>query len=144
MNKNLLLVCALTVLSFYSCRKCYDIPQKPKGKTELLTGPTWVYDTIYRYWGLPKQSTIYIKGSDNNAEDWSLEEVKFNKDGTFNEVLPNGGLRNGWWYFNNDSTHLITYDYQFSNDATIESLTDKQMKFLDEINHVRAVMVPKE
>jgi len=128
----------------FSCKK-HEIPpcQKPS-KMELLTTFPWIYDTIIRNWQLPKQAIVYVRGSTSNPEDWSLEQVKFNQDSTFNEILPNGGTRNGNWYFNSDSTKYTTYDYWYSNTATIEELTSKRFAFVDELNHIRAVMSPKK
>lgn len=117
----------------------------PQSKLRLLTANVWNYDSVYINWGTPSQSVVFASNSLSNSQNWSKSRVKFYIDGTFNEILTTGILRQGTdlWSMNSDSTILYTSGGGYSNTGQIITLTSTKLVVIDNINKVRGVQVPK-
>jgi hypothetical protein len=91
-----------------SCTKETTGVDSANSRMALLTSNVWIYDSIYNNWGLPTQQVIFVLNGQSNIQDWSSDRVKFYRDGTFNEILASGNLRQGpdIWTMNSDSTEL--------------------------------------
>ena len=126
-----------------SCKKSASTP--PPSKMQLLTGNVWIYDSIYNNWGQPNQTVIYARTSVSNIVDYSQNKVKFYTDGTFNEILPNGYLRQmpDTWTMNSDSTILFTSGGGYTNSAKVVSLSSIKFVWVDTAHNVRGVNIPK-
>jgi hypothetical protein len=137
----------LTVIfvSAFACKKDSSNPPPATSKMGLLTANVWVYDSSYSNWGLPGQTVSFARNGQANIIDLSQDRVKFYTDGTFNEILPTGALRQGpdTWSMNSDSTVLLTNGGGYSNSAKIISLTSTKFVWLDTVNNTRGVTVPR-
>ena len=127
-----------------ACKKNDSAPPPPS-KMELLTANVWIYDSIYRNWGQANQILIYARDSSFNIVDYSQNKIKFYTDGTFNEILPNGYLRPtpDTWKMNSDSTVLLTSGGGYTNSAKIISLSSTKFVWVDTVNNVKGVNIPK-
>ncbi len=129
-----------------SCEKDpVTTPAPPSSKLALLTANVWIYDSVYTNWGSAGQAIVFARNSPSNSQDWSKDRVKFYIDGTFNEILTTGALRQGpdMWTMNNDSTTLSTTGGGFSNSVDMISLTSTKLVWIDNANKMRGVQIPK-
>ncbi len=134
----------VVIIAFASCQKDTTPVDAPAAsKLELMTRNVFIYDSLFNNWGLPNQTTVYVRNGTNNSANWSNERVKFYRDGTFDEILVNGTWRQGNWSMNSDSTILTTSGAGYSNTATILTLTSAKLVWYDNINKSRGVQIPK-
>ncbi|MDE3144686.1 MAG: hypothetical protein KGL19_11065 [Bacteroidota bacterium] len=110
----------------------------------MLTANIYIYDSVYTNWGLSNQTLVYALSGTSNLQDYSLDKVQFYKDGTFDEVRPNGILFHGTWSMNVDSSQLITASPGFSGTAVIDTLTMTKLVWRDLNTHNRGVQIPKK
>ena len=66
-----------------------------KSNTELLTSNTWVYNMYFINYNQGTTMLTYKRGNTNNVINLSLNKVKFNTDGTYQETTENGSTVNG-------------------------------------------------
>lgn len=132
------------IISFVSCKKDAPVDAPATSKLELMTRNVFIYDSVINNWGLPNQTTVYVRNGTNNSANWSNERLKFYKDGTFDEILLNGTWRQGNWSMNSDSTILNTSGAGYSNsNVSIITLTATKLVWYDNVNKSRGVQIPK-
>lgn len=135
------------ILLFSSCTKNDVVTSEapPVSKLRMLTANVWIYDSVYTNWGTASQAVVFASSAASNVQDWSKSRVKFYIDGTFNEILTSGALRQSpdYWTMNSDSTVLNTNGGGYSNSAQILSLTSTKMVWFDAANKMRGVQIPK-
>ncbi len=145
LNITSFLICFFLIISFANCKK--DTPTtttvQVATKLDLMTKNVFIYDSVINNWGLTNQSVSYARIGTNNLTNWSNERLKFYRDGTFDEIMTNGNWRQGNWSMSSDSTTLITSGSGYSNSVTIVTLTTDKLVWLDNINKVRGVQIPK-
>jgi hypothetical protein len=137
----------LLIVLFASCDKEETVTSEPPpaSKMRMLTANVWIYDSVYTNWGTASQAVVFASSATSNVQDWSKSRVKFYIDGTFNEILTTGALRQGpdYWTMNSDSTILNTSGGGYSNSAQILSLSSTKMVWYDAPNKMRGVQIPK-
>jgi len=145
MTTNLKAGLFLTVVLIACKKDVTNTPTPPPSKMQLLTTNVWIYDSVYINWGQPDQTLSYARTSSSNITDLSQNRIKYYTDGTFNEILPNGDLRQGpdTWSMNTDSTILLTSGGGFTNSAKIISLTPTKFVWVDTVSNNRGVNIPK-
>jgi hypothetical protein len=111
----------------------------------LLTAHVWVYDSVYTNWGLPNQSISFARTLNTNKQDYSGDRLKFYADGTFNEIISTGVLRQDLdkWTMSKDSILLYTTGGGYSNYVIIETLNRNRLVWFDPANKARGVQIPK-
>lgn len=114
-------------------------------KLSMLTANMWIYDSVYTNWGAANQAVSFARNGSSNTQDWSKERLKFYRDGTFDEILTTGVVRQGinTWTMNSDSTILNTTGGGYSNTVQVLTLTSAKLVWLDNANKTRGVQVPK-
>ncbi|HET7117213.1 MAG TPA: hypothetical protein VFI29_12020 [Hanamia sp.] len=144
MTTNLKAALFLTVV-LIACKKDVTNPPVPPSKMQLLTTNVWIYDSVYINWGLPDQTLSYSRTGSSNITDLSQNRIKYYTDGTFNEILPNGDLRQSpdVWSMNTDSSVLLTSGGGFTNSVKIISLTPTKFVWVDIVTNNRGVNIPK-
>jgi hypothetical protein len=138
---------ATIMILMLSCKKdsSNPTPIPAPSKMETLTANVWIYDSVYINWGQANQTVTYARNSTNNLRDYSLDRVKFYSDGTFNEILETGNLRQGLdtWTMNSDSTLISTTGGGYTNIGKIIVLTSSKYISIDTVTNVRIVNIPK-
>lgn len=137
-----------TLATLYSSCKKQEIGTPVTATVSRLTALTanvWIYDSVYTNWGLPSQAVVFVRNVPSNAQDWSKERLKFYRDGSFDEILTTGAVRQGvnTWTMNSDSTILNTSGGGYANTVQVLTLTSTQLVWLDNTNKTRGVQVPK-
>jgi hypothetical protein len=73
-------------------------------KTEMLTAKTWIYNEYFTSYNATNTALVFKLGKANNLRDYSVNRVKFNADGTYQETNENGAQLTGTWQFLNNET----------------------------------------
>lgn len=144
---NLTFLSLVVSFALIGCEKdCDDDVSKPVDltKTEMLTANTWVYAEFYQNWQQPSQLLAYKKGRASNTIDYSLNRVKFFKDGSFEEIQNNGVFRAGIWQFQNNETQISTGSMSYTNNVTVIKLTADSLIWHDVANKSYGVQVAKK
>jgi hypothetical protein len=106
-------------LNLTSCKKDNDSRTKTKSKTELLTSKTWIYDEYFTNYNQATTLLAYKRDKASNTMNLSLNKIKFNTDGTYQETTESGSILTGTWRFLNGETQteVINSTGTFTSDV---------------------------
>jgi len=140
-----ILFLAFVIAILVGCNKDHN-NTTTQTRTELLTSKVWIYDEIYNNWQQPNQIFTYKRGRANNTVNWDKSRVIFYKDGSFDEILPNGTLSAGgtWQLLNNDTQLKTIVSGGTTNTANIDTLTTDRLVWTDLTNKVHASQIWKK
>jgi hypothetical protein len=117
-------------------------PPPQDSTTALLTSQTWVYYEYFDYFDSVEASLVWKRSPLVDSINLSLNQVKFNADGTYTEITQTGATLNGSWsYINGEKgTQVINSEGTFT--STIQVLTSQRYEWLGPTG-TYGVMVPK-
>ena len=154
MKKHSILALCITV-AIASCQKSAVNPQSnltssssqdvtsKKSNFDLLTAHNWLYIRYYTNYNDVDNSgqSVYKRGQNNNTLNLDLNRVKFNTDGTVNEIDQNGNSVPGTWQFTNaDQTSIaVTNNYGTFN-SQIDTLFATRFAWTDNDSHTHGAM----
>jgi hypothetical protein len=106
-------------LNLTSCKKDNDSRTTTKSKTELLTSKTWIYDEYFTNYNQATTLLAYKRDKASNTMNLSLNKIKFNTDGTYQETTESGSILTGTWRFLNGETQteVINSTGTFTSDV---------------------------
>lgn len=115
-----------------------------KSNFDLLTAHNWLYVKYYNNYvdSTNPGQLVYKRGRYNNKLNLDLNRVKFNTDGTVNEIDQNGNSVPGTWHFTNSAQTdiAVTNNYGIFY-SHIDTLTATQFIWTDHNSHNHAVML---
>jgi hypothetical protein len=126
-----------------SCKKEKDSSITTKTKTELLTSKTWVYDEYFTNYNQAGTLVAYKKGKANNSMDLSLNKVRYNADGTYQETTENGTTISGTWKFLNGETQTEVTNVMGTFTSNVISLTETSFIWYDQSVGRYGKMIPQ-
>ena len=114
---SLLCLCAVALLAitFASCEKD-EVPPAPTDpvdtivlseKGKILTDTIWRYYEYYNDFQTTGSTLIWKTNRSVNTLDLHLNQVKFNKDGSYWEITEKGDSLKGSWHFINNETQIV-------------------------------------
>jgi hypothetical protein len=109
----------------------------------LLTAHQWLYVKYYtNYIDLANPGQLaYKRGQKSNALNLDLNRVKFNADGTVNEIDENGNSVPGTWQFTNtDQSGVVVTNIYGTFYSHIDILTSTRFEWTDDNGHTHGVM----
>jgi hypothetical protein len=115
----------------------------PQSNLNLLTAHPWLYVKYYSNYSNSTGQLVYQRGSKNNSLNLDLNRVKFNVDGTVNEIDQNGNSVPGTWQFtNSDQTAYEVTNMYGTFYSEINVLASKRFEWTDPNAHTHGVMLP--
>ena len=130
----------LLAAGFSSCKK-NDIPPT-KSKMEYLTSKAWVYDEYFTGYNTSSTLLAYKRGKANNSMNMSLNRVKFNSDGTYQEITESGQQLSGTWKFLNNETSTEVTNIEGVFTATIMVLNDSKYEWYNSTTGRYGKLIP--
>jgi len=149
-----LLTAIVTCALLFSMSSCYkqgfriivkgigNQPPPPDSSTALLTSQTWVYDEYFDYFDSVEASLVWKRSPLVDSVNLSLNQVKFNADGTYTEITQTGTTLNGTWSYNNGEKGITVVNSEGTFKSTIQVLTSQRYEWLGSAG-TYGVMVPK-
>lgn len=101
------------------------------GRLQLLTSQPWVYTEYFNNFSQPVPSLVWKPNKANSPLNLSLNQVKFETNGTYSETDQNGNTFNGNWTFLNNQTQLQVSNSQGTFTSTIEVLGTDRFEWQD-------------
>ncbi len=130
-------------LSFSSCKKEVENNTTTKSKTELLTSKLWIYDEYIINYNQANSNVAYKRGRANNMMDLSLNKVKYNADGTYQETTETGAVLSGTWKFLNGETQTEVKNANGTFTSSIAQLTETSYTWHDQTANRYGKMIPQ-
>jgi hypothetical protein len=118
--------------SLTSCKKESNGTTTKKSKTELLTSKTWIYDEYFTNYNQASTLLAYKRDKANNIMNLSLNKVKYNADGTYEETKENGTVLTGTWKFLNGETQTEVENTNGTFTSNIVSLSETSYIWYDQ------------
>jgi hypothetical protein len=101
------------------------------GRLSLLTAHIWVYDEYFNQYDSSATSLVYKTNKSNSPLNLSLNQAKFNTDGTYWEIDQSGNFITGTWSFLNGQTQLQVFNYLGTFTSNIRRLDSKRLEWQD-------------
>jgi hypothetical protein len=113
-------------INLTSCKKENDSSTSTRSKTDLLTSKTWIYDEYFTNYNQASTLLAYKRNKASNTMNLSLNKIKFNSDGSYQETTENGTILTGTWKFLNGETQteVINTTGTFTSDVISLSETN--------------------
>jgi len=156
MKKNSILALCITI-ALASCQKSTVAPTDnlsasssqsaiaPQSNLSFLTAHQWLYVKYYTNYSNSANPgrLVYQRGQKNNSLRLDLNRVKFNGDGTVDEIDQNGNYVPGTWQFtNSDQTAYQVTNMYGTFYSQIDVLASKKFEWTDLNSLTHGVMLP--
>src|SRR3954471_11045128 len=128
----------LLFILLVACEKDNNTP--PLSKKQMLTAHMLVYEELDQ---LPNKNVLYKKGAAGNVLNFDRQRVHFYQDGTYDEFTIDGYLLTGNWEFLNNETQVRVFGTNYSNVATVVSLTEDRFEWRDDGQKTYGIQVSK-
>jgi hypothetical protein len=121
---------SLLLVVFFSVSSCKK-ENLTKSKTDLLTSKTWIYDEYLINYNQANTILAYKLGKPNYTMNLSLNKVKYNADGTYQETTENGTILTGTWKFINNETQTEVKNANGTFTSNLIVLTETNYNWYD-------------
>jgi len=101
------------------------------GRLSLLTSHVWVYDEYFNQYDSSVTNLLYKTNRSNSTINLSLNQAKFNTDGTYWEIDQNGNYLTGTWSFLYGQTQMQVVNYLGTFTSNIRLLDTKRLEWQD-------------
>lgn len=113
------------------------------GRLTLLTAHVWVYAEYFNQYNSSPTNLVYKSGKSNSSLNLSLNQAKFNTDGTYWEIDQNGNYVTGYWSFLNGQTQMQVVNYLGTFTSDIRRLDTKRLEWQDVAGSIYGEEVPQ-